>query len=120
MKRDMDKVRELLLSIEDAPASEPLKFQHTHKDPAHAENEAYLVMLAEAGLIRANNQRSNVRSTWWDVNLTWEGHDFLNTIRDESVWKATKQHLAKVGGSASIEVIAQVATGVLKGVLSLP
>ena len=30
--------------------------------------------------------------------LTWEGHDFLDTVRDPDVWKRTKEGASKMGG----------------------
>lgn len=24
---------------------------------------------------------------WLDLQLTWQGHDFLNTLRDPTVWE---------------------------------
>lgn len=31
-------------------------------------------------------------------NITWEGHQFLNTIRPKSIWEATKTKAKQIGG----------------------
>jgi Hypothetical protein (DUF2513) len=28
---------------------------------------------------------------WVDLNLTWQGHEFLETVRDPDVWERTKE-----------------------------
>ena len=44
------------------------------------------------------------------TRLTNEGHDYLDTIRDDSVWKQTKSTLGKISGSASLEVVKTIAS----------
>ena len=51
-------------------------------------------------------------------DITFNGHQFLNTIRDDSVWKETKLRLSKVA-SVSLPVIQQVASTVLLTKLNL-
>ena len=58
-------------------------------------------------------------STYHVSGLTWAGHDFLDSIRDESVWSAVKKKLTAVGGSASIDVLKALVTQVVKGKLGL-
>jgi hypothetical protein len=42
--------------------------------------------------------------------MTFDGHEFLDTIRDDEVWEKTQQHLKKVGG-LGIEGIKALAKG---------
>jgi hypothetical protein len=51
--------------------------------------------------------------------LTWDGHEFLDSIRDDSVWSAVKKRLAPIGGSVSIGVLRAVAVEVVKSRLGL-
>jgi hypothetical protein len=46
-----------------------------------------------------------------------QGHDFLDTIRSESVWRETKRRLGEKGITASVEVIKSLAESVAKQVL---
>ena len=50
-------------------------------------------------------------------SITWNGHKFLDTIRDNKVWKETKNILSKVS-SASISFTASVASQVLTNLIS--
>jgi hypothetical protein len=43
------------------------------------------------------------------TGLTWDGHDFLDDIRNESVWARVKENLKRFGGDASLEVIKSLA-----------
>ncbi|ARW15261.1 hypothetical protein S101446_00120 [Komagataeibacter europaeus] len=42
--------------------------------------------------------------------LSWKGQEFLDTIRDDSIWKKTKEK----AGSASFDILTAVAKAVLK------
>jgi len=45
-------------------------------------------------------------------SLTWEGHKFLDNIRDNGVWKDTKGVLSKFS-STSISIVSDVASSVI-------
>ena len=51
--------------------------------------------------------------------LSPAGHDFIATLRDETVWAKVKERLAKVEGSTSLDVIGQVGASVAKQMLGL-
>lgn len=51
------------------------------------------------------------------TEITWEGHKFLDTVRDNKVWKSTKTILSKVS-SASISFVSSVASQVLSTLIS--
>jgi hypothetical protein len=52
--------------------------------------------------------------------ITWKGYDFLDGIRDDSVWKETKTTMMDKVGTLSFELIKAVSTQVLKHRLGLP
>lgn len=45
-------------------------------------------------------------------SITWKGHEFLDTIRDPKVWKATKK-IASHLESVSIKILSNIGTGVI-------
>lgn len=51
-------------------------------------------------------------------DLTWDGHEFLDNIRDNRVWKETKAISSKVA-SASLSVLADVAKSYMSKTLGL-
>ena len=47
--------------------------------------------------------------------LTWEGHDFLDTIRTDSVWEKTKSYIKDQGlQSVPIELLKKAAVAVME------
>jgi hypothetical protein len=48
--------------------------------------------------------------------LTWAGHDFLDSIRDDDVWHKTKAHAQQVG-SWTVDILAGLAKAVIKAKL---
>jgi len=52
-------------------------------------------------------------------SLTFNGHQFLDSIRNDGIWKETKSRLAKIGGAASISTISTVASSIVKAHLGL-
>lgn len=106
MKRDFDLIRSILRDVEDTEPDHHVT-EFTYDDIEQKVIDAHVVLLFEAGLL--DGQRVSVtsgRSPYRVNGLTWEGHDFLDSIKDQSTWdKAKKNVLAPAGG---------VAFGVLK------
>lgn len=117
MKLNYDTIRELLLQIEENTDLENvLEYDRNNTD----QDTFYtLIKLKEAGFI--NSVEVN---TWIGIvhiqvkSLTWEGHEFLNTIRDPKVFKETKNQIGKLA-SVSLDVLGKVATEIIKNKLGL-
>lgn len=57
---------------------------------------------------------------WSNItNITWNGHQFLNTIRPKTVWDATKQGASKLG-LMSIHALSTIAMSVANAVITDP
>lgn len=60
---------------------------------------------------------------WLDLQLTWHGHEFLDTLRDPTVWERAKGVAEKAGG-ASLQVLLEVGKAIIvetaKGLVKLP
>ena len=116
MKRDMDMIRELLLKIEAAETADSALTLSAKDSERRAEVVYNLVLMYEAGLIHAalatvgtfGPRPQDVRP----YCLTWQGHEYLDTIRDEAVWRKTKA-AAKQAGGYSLNVLATVATAIV-------
>ena len=46
--------------------------------------------------------------------LTWDGHEFLDSVRDPTVWAKVTKRLKKVGGFATVDVIKTLGIAVIK------
>jgi hypothetical protein len=102
MKRDMDLVRELLLYFE-AKCEAPGIHAAEVRIDGYTEDQIvlHLNIMAEAGLLICEPFRSStnperfIRTFVFD--LSWEGHEYLDTIRDPKIWKKTKAGLSRIG-----------------------
>lgn len=114
MKRDNDLVRDILLAIENGT----VQFVHgnglkdSEADPSAV--SYHLHLLEQAGFVDV--QAKVVGGMTQVRGLTWEGHEFLDTVRDSTVWRKTKEGAAKAGG-ASLAVLVEIGKAVLKAEL---
>lgn len=117
MKRDMDLVRELLLKI--AEADEPPDLSDLVPGRKEGTSEYQLaayhmqMLISEVGLVRGIEASSSSGAEWLGLQLTWRGQDFLENIRDPTVWDKTKEGAQKLGG-ASWDVLIELAKAYLK------
>lgn len=118
MKRDLDLIRELLLRLEatNLQISEPMPqfvMPQTLTEPGEdLDNITYhLHLLCDARFVEpyllAGNRFIGV------TRLTWAGCDFLDSVRDEKIWRRTKEGAAKAGGF-TVELLVDLAKGLLK------
>ncbi len=90
MKRDMDLIRQLLLRLEAMDirprnSISPLTAQDIPVDGYTEDEIAYhLDLIIEARLIENHNGQPAIGITF--TRLSWEGHDFLDSIRSLDVW----------------------------------
>ncbi len=74
--------------------------------------------LIEAGFLSADVVLEVTGGYFLSVGgITWEGHKFLDTIRDNQVWKETKNILSKVS-SCSISFASTIASQVLTNLIT--
>ena len=104
MKRNMDLVREILLQIE---ATEPGKAIRLDT-PSYGEEEIglHVELMIEHGLIDGKAVPSGDGAAhrilaYRIEGMTWEGQDFLNAARNDTIWKKAKEKcLGATGGLA--------------------
>lgn len=113
MTLDKDLIREILLAIE-ADESDP-RAPIRLNVPGHTQEEiAYHVhLLAEAGFIQAIDFGSSDGYDWQAQRLTYNGHEFLDTVRDPEVWRETKDAAKKIGAN-SVQLLWELGKGLIK------
>jgi len=57
----------------------------------------------QAGLIDAIPREAIYQ--WFPVNLTWQGHEFLDAARNEIIWNKAKSKVLEVSGGWSLELL---------------
>jgi Hypothetical protein (DUF2513) len=112
VKRDMDLARELLLQIT----------ARELESDAWGEKEIYHIkMLFDVGYIQGvtffQPLKGDLIAKPTKAELTWAGHEFLETIRRKSVWEKIKKVLKDKGLDVTVETIKLVAPNVLAAIL---
>ena len=106
MKRDDDLIRKLLLECE---ASEEWLFPMPGLLIDSSKDEEikryHLLLLSDAGFL--------TKPASGTFRLTAQGHDFLDAIRSEDIWKKTKDGAAKIGGM-TLDILKAVAIELFK------
>lgn len=113
MKRDMDLVRQILMTLNEhqngfAPGRLTVDGYSNEKIGYHC------YLLGEAGLIEAidNTEIGSPSPTAIAQRLTWHGHEFIENAQNENVWSQTKKAVSKMG-DASFSVWANVLSQVV-------
>lgn len=118
MVRDMELIRKILLHIEKKHLDVALfDIKIPEYDLKTVAN--HCKVLYEANLI------SNYNSQFADGGLysfgvgglTWEGHEFLDKIKQDNVWSKTKSTLIKKGIPATLEAIKEISTAIITGMI---
>lgn len=124
MKLDHDKVRLFLMAIEDSndpmglPEKEAVQFATDHN--MTRDELAYMVTKLHEGKIITGDVRWGNNSPMFIIpgNLTFEGHEYLDNIRDGKVWAAVKER-TKGLASISLGVAVELGKSELKRKLGL-
>jgi len=121
LKLNHECVRDSLLVIErDFSLNDIIKLDDFEKTPdlakyTHDELLYSLSKLYEANFIHAEEIR--MEEGLFDIRiqeLTWEGHAFLDNIRDPKVWKNVKKEISNLK-SVSLPIIAKMCADYIKG-----
>ena len=112
MKRNMELIRKVML------AAENIKDPYELVDPkieGHNETEIsyHIALLDDAGLLHGQDRSAIGVFRWSAGVLTWKGHEFVESVRDEKVWKEALAIAEKAGGGAVFELLDKALATVL-------
>ncbi|MEN0643340.1 DUF2513 domain-containing protein [Alkalicoccobacillus gibsonii] len=110
MKRELDLIRDILILLEEDESRDPKTI--TSEDYSEEVVHYNLRLLYKEGFIEAHSLEGGTR--FLPRSLTWDGHNLLADIKDDSVWSKVKENLKRHSGTASIEVIKAIAATVAK------
>jgi len=120
MRLNHDCIRDFLLEIEDSLGvnehlflGEILKMKCVEK---YGKDDVFytILKLKEANFINCSIQHTSNEIYMIIVSsITYEGHLFLDNVRDHKVWKKTKEITSKVS-SASLSTVSTIASETLK------
>lgn len=114
MKRDMDIVREVLCKISEAEGKPSSKLLTDGKSDSDAKVILYHVdLLNRAGLVTGVPLALHGFKIWENLDLSWEGHEFVDAVSDSEVWTETKKGIEGVG-SFTFDLVKDLAKGFIK------
>ena len=126
MKLNYDCLRMVLTEIENFQSiDENLKYQDMTLDdmikaiPDFSKNDiAYVTLKAkEAGLIHANIMNADGRIyACIYTSLTYDGHQFLDNVRNDNIWAKTKS-IAKEIGCTSLKSLISISEKVISTII---
>ncbi|MGD0020923.1 MAG: DUF2513 domain-containing protein [Smithellaceae bacterium] len=106
MKRDMDLIRKILFHLESRK-----EHQATLELPIEGYDRVtvmyHMLLLAQAGLVDFEPEitktgriiRAHV------LGLNWAGHEFLDSVRSETVWRKLVKYTREKGGALPFELL---------------
>lgn len=114
MKRDMELCRKILFAIEEQYVDTSIEDLEI---PGYTANQVayHCQILENAGLVSYYHSESDEEGLeFFEVgSLTWEGHDFLDKIREDTVWNRTKNIITEKGLPMILDVVKQVSTDII-------
>lgn len=113
MKRNWDLIRKILLKLEEKSDTTSW-LQSDEIKGFDAKIVAYHYgLLTEAGLIKSLELSSLEEEDYAALSLTWQGHEFLDKIKNENVWNKVKSTLQSKSLDLSFETIKIVASNLI-------
>ncbi|SNZ14094.1 Hypothetical protein SAMN05421503_2225 [Terribacillus aidingensis] len=108
MKRDMSIIRDLLLDIESEYTEGGFALEVTEEDDYTEEEMKYhLQLMKEAKLIKLETvlDEEEEEEELLIYGLTWDGHELLDSIREEAIWQQLVVNLKREKGSMPFSVL---------------
>lgn len=89
MTRDWDIIREILTKLEENSSPSNILQLSDFSSEQRESISYHSELLIEAGLVDGKMIKSMGRDIleFFITRLTWNGHEFLDTIKNETVWK---------------------------------
>ena len=114
MKRNMDLIRKILLKAEEHPDG---FMPHNFVIEGFDENTMgyHIYLMGQAGLVDVLDRNLDMARSPSAIllNLTWQGHEFLENSRNPNIWEQAKSVIGKAG-EGSFAVWQSVLTDLVK------
>jgi len=106
MKRDLDLIRKILFKVEEKADPTP-EFDLKIDDYPQEIINYHIVLMNEAGLLIGGAEELSDGSyvIAYVSRLTWEGHEFLDSIRDISLWNKAKNLISEKAKGIPFEIL---------------
>ena len=114
MKRDMDLCRKILFAIEEQYVDVVL-YNISIEGYSMEEVAYHCKILRDAKLISDYGAQyaSDQIYSFGVGSLTWEGHEFLDKVREDTIWNKTKGIISSKLLPMTLDVVKDVATSII-------
>ena len=116
MKRDLDLIRSILLAIESDDTGKLRVYKLASDLSVSPDLIWYHVQLLRdakficiRGGVAAFTPQLRKYSLYTIRRMTFAGCDYLDAIKNDTVWNHVKENLKKVGGSTALDVVKELA-----------
>ena len=114
MKRDLDLMRDIMLDLEAMPhlnnnihALFPNRSQEEYEKLSF-----HVALLSDAGYVKLGMVLMGYNfHNYYIERITDDGHQFIQLIREDTVWNKCKKHCAEFGASLTIEILKSILVG---------
>jgi len=106
MKRDDEYIREMLFEAEESSSYQYLASKPYDDSDEDKKRHYHAELLCDAGFFVRLNPEGVYR-------MTSQGHDYLDAIRDETIWNKTKEVAVSIGGG-TLSMLLGIAVELLK------
>ena len=119
MKRNWDTIRELLVKVEACTLPSEIVTLSQFEQERHAEISYHMALLIEAGLVQGHMSQSIGPSVkhFMASRLSWQGHEFLDAIRNDTIWNKTKKLFLEKGVDMSFDLVKSAAASFMAAAL---
>lgn len=121
MKRDLELLRHILMTIESSQKARIfIEDLITPEYNAKAVSYHICLLIDNNYIVATPRKVLGCPYTQFIINrMTNLGHDYLDSIRDDTIWKQTQEQISKVASSVSLDVIKTVAGKITLGLLGI-
>jgi hypothetical protein len=117
MQRDMELFRKVLFKVEELPFDGGAR--QIEVEGYDDENTTYHVKLAiDAGFLDAINVSHQTGKAYLVSGLTYSGHEFLDSIKSETVWEKSKAFLKGSVGEITVTGLKTAVPMIVKSLLA--
>lgn len=116
MERNWELIRKILLKLAEKADDSPMESDVFAKFSAETTAYHYKI-LAQAGLIEVEECATLSGVDYAAIQLTWQGHELLDQIRNDTVWNKIKATVKNKGLDLSFELIKTAGKKVLSALL---
>ncbi|MDU9408209.1 DUF2513 domain-containing protein [Pseudomonas sp. zfem001] len=120
MRRDPELIRQLMLKLESlekpATAIATVGYRENLAIDGYTDDQVYYhvdQILMSGWVDMAGGRGMNPSGHFYFRGLTPTGHDFVDSVRDDAIWKLTKEGVSAAGGF-TMETLATLGKGFLR------